>query len=293
MRSLVLACCLVTACDSLETRSNGELPEPQSVAVLPFQGEVSLPERDLLRTMVADRLRVRKVQVADSSWVDRRLTELGLLDDPKRFDVANLDVGLLCRALGVDGILVGRGFAESQFNVLLLFRHGLHGELEWLHQDGRTRWRAKHSSNQKGGLALRSGQVFTALAETETYGTSLGFILLVEAWLDRVLDTLPEWSGDRLRPAVAPPVASVETRYRLHGSKPGAGDEIVVEAKSEPGARLFFSLSERARNLPMVEIAPGSYRGSFIRVRGDDIDHETKARVGVRGRFVRSTGSDL
>jgi len=264
---------------------------PTSLAVLPFELAVAAPSRRAAAQVEAVRVAVH-ARLAGKAWlhleldeVDRRLTRAGL----DRGRAATASTQLLARVLDVDAVVRGRitGLAHLQGGVV--FRQAIEGELRLVDaRAGVELARVEHTESRAGGLLVDYEQSLEAVQETIDDSSDLGFVRLAERFAEEVTDALPPPP----EPArVVPPTVDevqVERVRRDGGPVPAgeplrSGDAVVVTARATPGLEAALDLAPGLAELPLVEEAPGRYRGAHDVVPGDVADGPP--RVHVTDRF--------
>ena len=279
--ALLLLAGLSGACSSLSSRYDAQLPRPQRIAVLPLSGDLPLRDLDLIREMLVGRLKVRNLVVLDNAWVDHVLSRESWLGDPDDFDAGRLDRAAVAEALGVDGVIAGQRFDARSVQLVLFFRRGLCGRLDWSQADGQERWFAEHAASTQGGLALESGQIVTAIRRTLEHGSSLQWQRLVESWLDTVLGSLPEFAANETEVPAAPVLDSI--RVQRDGSSK-SGRSVTVEVRGSPGLLMSFEADGFA-GTPLSEVQAGVYRARRV-LLPEDSEMGT-VTVRARDRFGR------
>ncbi len=269
-------------------RLNERVPPPRRIAVLPMAGEAAAKDRALIRSMLGQSLLVRNVSVVENAYVDRVLSEEGWMTDPGRFDPFLIPPAEVCRALGVEGIIIGTGFETEDREYFLYFRRGLQGRLMWWSGEGRLYWEADHCATRSGGVLIGSDQIITTISEHVENGTSLAFVEVVEEYLDEVLATLPEFDPEGLPRPVPPAITGIEVE-RIEEAAGEEGKRIRVTAKATAGSLVTFDLIPGPKNIPTIEVDPGRYTGIYARLPGDGVQADSKVRVRARSPDGRET----
>jgi hypothetical protein len=278
---LALLPALCGGCSSLVTDRRPEVPAPRVVAVLPFSGEADPATRALLRGFAASRLAEERVLVLEREWVDRVLAEGGYLGDPDDFRFARNEASSICERLGVDAVLAGDMIGYDKTELFVFHSRSLRLRLQLFARDGRRGWLAHHTVGARGGVALESGQVLTALQHELGYRASRERAALAWRLVEECFAASGGFDGGRLEPETRPAVARASARLE----RVGAREQIVVEAEGSPGAGARFDLGERVRGVPMHEHAPGRYRGLFERRAGDGLGARPAVRVELRDAY--------
>ncbi|MCA8958986.1 MAG: hypothetical protein KDC38_00675 [Planctomycetes bacterium] len=264
------------------------LAVPGRVAVLPVTGPAGPAERDYVRTLVRERLRVRNFAVIDNAYVDRVLSENGWLHDADEADGTllphlsdreeELDAATLCAALDVDGLVIGEDLRARDLNLLVVRCHGIDGRWHLRGANSSFAWRTHFSVRHWGGLLLQSGQLFSALGEQLRAGTRSAFRVLATEYCDELLDTIPMAAPESLDLPIAPEIFAVESHRR-------PGELLEVEVTATPRALVSYDLAPHLRGLPTREVIPGSYRGVHRVDSGERFPFDGVVRAHIRDRF--------
>lgn len=287
-RALLSAACLaLAACGGVHHAVRSELPQPATIAVLPFAGSADVGTREATRSLLNSRLAARGYRTAELPWIDRVMSERGWLRDPAKFTTTKLPIDDVVTALGVDAIVVGDDFDESSFNVLVLRRHSFGGALALQTKRG-AYWSATHSAGAYGGFALTSGQVFSELRAQGEHGTPMMTLALIDELVDDVVETVP--ARKNVAPVEPEPVvANVATTRE---AAPDGGTRLVVESTAPPGCTLWLDVLPTSRGIPMVALpnTNGRYRGTH-----DLPTNDTAASIVIRARtpFGRETRTEV
>lgn len=267
------------ACGGVHHTVRADVPQPRSIAVLPFAGDASPSLRAAARQLLTSRLLTRGYEVPETAWVDRVLSEHGWLRDPERAAPTPQPMPLadVLKALGTDAVAVGTELDESSFNILVLRRQSVGGRVAITDAQGREYWSADHGAATLGGFLLTSGQVFTELRAQGEHGTPMASLALTDEFVADIAGTVPERKVDA-RGTTPPPAIAAIRASRTRGSD---GERVVVEAEAPPGTSLRFELAPHLAGVPMAELPgqPGHYRGAQELPPGTAI-----ARVTVRAR---------
>lgn len=252
---------LLAGCGSVSHRLDPDVPQPTTVAVLPFTGPATPELRDAARQLLQSRLVQRGYRAPELAFVDRVLSERGWLRDPDHFTLPAAALREVLAALQVEAVLVGEELDESSFNVFLLRRHAVGGRLALRDAAGRASWSCDHGVSTFGGFLLTSGQVFAELRAQGEHGTPMASLALVDEFVQDVVGTIPLRTT---APAVAPPPRLGATEVGLADAADGQR-RIVVTTTVDGAATLRFDLPPLAHGIPMVAIPgdPRRHRGQL------------------------------
>lgn len=260
---------------------------PTSLAVLPFEVAVATPSPRAAAQVEAVRVAVHG-RLAGKAWlhleldeVDRRLARAGL----DRARAATASTQLLARLLDVDAVVRGRitGLAHLQGGVV--FRQAIEGELRLVDaRQGVELARVQHTESSAGGLLLDYSQSLEAVQATIDDSSDQGFVRLAERFAEAVAGALPPPP----EPARVTPPALDDVQVELQrrdGRRDGpllAGDAVVVTVRAAPGLEAALDLGPGLAEVPLVEEAPGRYRGTHDVAPGDVADGPPRVHVSDR-----------
>ncbi|HEX6813602.1 MAG TPA: hypothetical protein VF384_18430 [Planctomycetota bacterium] len=281
----LLACGLLAACAGLEVVRD-EWPLPQALALLPLQGEADPRLRTLCRALLRSGLQQYGLRVVETEHTDRILAEYGWLADPEQFAPDRIAVADACAALGVDALLVGTGFDEHRFNLLLLRRHAFAGSLLLRRPDGSAALQASGSATRTGGLLLQSGQVLDELRAQGEHGTPRASAALVDSFVDDLLAALPApGPAAAATAAMAVALLAVDPGIEQHGDE----SRLTVRGAVPPGTRVWLDLEPDLAGVPASE-----RQGTFSVAR--DVDPARippRFRLRARDGFGNSASVDV
>ncbi len=268
------------------------------VAVLPIEGALADRAKSTIRRHLGSFLQDRGYATLDADLLDSRLTREGLKPWEPRWLPADDRIAAIGLEIGVDAILVGHGFDESNLSAVFFFDRSFSGRIRILSaKTGRTLWSAEASEGHTGGLLLQSGQAIRAISDTlsksnEIVLEQLAVGLAMELVSDLPRNAKPVALGPR--PVVERVSVAPELRSSAAAQTLGAGDVLIVEAHGTAGGRGRAAVPGVAGSLPLVEQAPGVYRGS-MRIEAGSGVREGKVSVAIYdayGRASRPAASD-
>jgi len=251
------------ACAGVSSDLNREVPAPRTLAVLPVRGTLSFSDRELVRRRLEAGLSAAQLAVVENRWVDRVLSARGWMADPAEFTMSGLDPAQVCKALGVDGIVIPEGFRTSAVNIVVFYREGLGGQVRMVNSDGKLYWSADYFAGRSGGLLVGMGQLFTAVREQFETNARVAFPLRLEDYATAVLATLPHPDATQLPPIKRPKIEKLAVTGVGPESTIPAGTRITVDVSASPSALVTIDLAPGISRLPTVEHQPGRYRGIF------------------------------
>lgn len=255
---------------------------PRTLAVLPFEldsqdaGPRGALQAAALRAAVQHRIAALPWLHLELEEVDRLLARAGL--SPERAAAASYQT--LARVLGVDALLRGRVTKLSNLQGGVVFRQAIGAELRLV--DARTGVelaQVRHTEAKTGGLLLDRGQSVEAVQQTLDNTSDIGFVRLAERFAEEVVAVLPPPPS----PARVEPPALERVEARATGATPlGVAAEVEVQADGPPGLTGAFDLGHGIAEVPLVEEAPGRYRGWYRVATGDRADEPPSVHLGDR-----------
>ncbi|HKE00989.1 MAG TPA: hypothetical protein VKE69_08270 [Planctomycetota bacterium] len=253
---------------------------PATVAVLPLDGgDLSPRGRAIVRRLVGSALDVRNYRPLDDEFLDQQLALAGFQPWKPKWLPADADLAAFGRSVGVEALLVAEGFEDSRFNAGLFFRRGLTGRLRLLDvATAKSVWAAEVGASGTGGVLTGSGQIVKSFSETVEAGSELAFVRFASNIALDVMDALPpnqKPPAERERPRIEN--VAVQS---AQGAALQPDDFLRVEAQGTPRGRASASVGGGYVDYPLVEVAPGTYRGT-IRVYAGVGEGEAPATVAL------------
>jgi len=243
---------------------------PHSVAVLPFGSLAKTVSRKIdgkgiLRNTFHSYFRVLPFETLDTKEVDRILAANGLTDSPQINAAPAAKLGAL---LGVDAVIYGDIKSALNFTGGVYSITELNGTLKMVDvKTGEVLWQCKHFEKAIGGVVSTDSSELVSIIESqiENAKTSLAYTRCADVFTMKVLQTMPKITA--AVPAL-PQVRAVEVRPA--GKQVfGLFDTVEVVMTGDKGLPAFFDIGTLKENIPMAEVEPGVYRGTYLVSRGD------------------------
>jgi len=269
---------------------------PRTVAILPF-GPLAQPAskktdgRAILRSTFSSYFKALPFVCMHPEEVDRILEKNGLTDIAQ---INNASAATLGPLLHVDAVIYGDIKSAINFTGGVYSITELNGTLRMVDvKSGDVLWKCKYFEKAIGGvISPDSGELVSIIeSQIENAKASLAYTRCADAFSRKVLQTLPDVTV--IAPAL-PLIATVEIRpadrkiFTLF-------DTVEVIMKGDKGQPAFFDIGTLKENVPMSEISPGVYRGTYLVSRGDAAEDVCiVGKLGVSGLERQSVlpGSD-
>ena len=274
--ALALVALISTSCGKVrvdvhhETGKNWNYPE--TVAVLPFSYDSAIEDGNYTRSIL------RKVFLNYFSYLgynDLPLDTVDLKLEPvikTGVTINDISNGQLMKILGVDAVIRGHIINSTNFTAGIYAETSIEAKLEMI--DLRTiavLWDTKHMELASSGIGTLS-LVDMIHDQTENSNVDKAYHQVAESFALKILSKIPDPASLRHNEVRLPQIASVETNikgnYKLRPK-----DLIYVSMKGESGLVGHFDIGNFKTAMPMKEVSPGLYTGSYRVKNGDKIDN--------------------
>lgn len=264
---LALNACMTPELKMYQPKVSG--PLVKSVAVLPFSLEVKLDEAEHPETIFRQvfynyfsYLGYRDLAIED---VDHRLRQAGHTNP---LTINKLSHSELKQILGVDAVIIGRVIDANNFTGGIYAETRIKATLE-LHDlnTGNKIWELEHHEMELSGIA-QSTVVDMVQDQVDNSETRYAYFLSAEAFAIKALEQIPD-PAKGSHEIVRPPMI-----HQIHANiRPGhllqVGDRIDVTLVGAKGLSASFDIGSQRTRVPMKEIKPGKYVGSY-QIKGND-----------------------
>lgn len=264
-----LAALLLAGCSS-GARIDAEAmarEKPSTLAVVPFGLEDddelasarALAQVAAIEAAVAEQMAARTWFVLSPAEVQRRLRQAGL----DRGEASRASFQLLARTLGVDALVRGRIIELSNFVGGLLYSQAIDGDVRLVDgTSGEVLAAVRYEERSVGGVLTQSTVNLRSIRDTLDNSSDIGFMRLATRFAEHVARELPVPTGS---PTLAQP--GIESVQVDAPDRPLVeGDQVEVVVRASPG--LTVTASAGHSRVPLLEEAPGTYRGRFGISRG-------------------------
>lgn len=251
---------------------------PATLAVVPFaledDDELSsrraLAQVAAIEAALAGEVAGRSWLVLDPAEVERRLRRAGL----DRRQASRASYQLLARALGVDALLRGRILELSNFVGGVVYSQAIDGDVRLVDgTSGEVLAAVRHEERSIGGVLTQSTVNLRSIRDTLENSSDVGFVRLAASFAGEVARALPEPPGS---PSMAQPtIESIQVDAPARSLV--EGDRVEIAVRASPGLTVTASAGEG--RVPLLEEAPGTYRGRFGIGRGVQVSGPISAQA--------------
>jgi hypothetical protein len=273
--SLALSIFIFIGCGAVDLRvhhNNSNISmQPHSVAILPFTLEEPIHEdvspHDLFRDCFYNYFSFLGYVDLPLETIDEKLSQAGLTDKKK---ILELSPGKLREILGVDAVVRGRVLSASNFTGGVHAETSIKAKIDMLDlRTGDILWETEHTESAYSGILsptivqiiqdqmanVKVHQAYYKTAEIFSIGMMKGMPDPADSWTERI----------RL-----PKIVSIETNLKP-SQKLKPNDRIYVNLKGDPGLTGYFGIGSWKSDIPLKEIVPGLYTGTYTIKSSDEV----------------------
>jgi len=297
---VLFASFLLTGCtNTANLKTNNVLAEtdhPLTVAILPFSKEADIPAEEgpdwLLREVFFNYFSYEGYTDIPLDEVDRRLKVGGLttVEAIKQTPPSELQ-----KILGVDAIINGHILAANNFTggVYAETRIGATLIMTDL-RTGEQLWEVEHTEIESSGILQSSvvAIVQDQVANLEVYDA---YYKVAETFTNKVLEQIPDPASARMAGVKLPKIEKIQTNINQNKHF-ATHDTILVRIIGHPGLTAQFDIGSWKTGIPMKEVTPGRYEGSYEVKPEDYVDKaliigSLKNKKGFIGKKVYRSAS--
>jgi len=274
--SALLCCLFMVSCSSPKVQVSkflvNETASPKSVAILPFTLEESIKEKEkelphiIFREVFYNNFSYLGYNDMALDEVDQKLHHAGVQIE----NASKLRYRELRKILGVDAVIRGHILEANNFTGGLHAETLLHAKIEMMDlKTGNTLWEVDHTEMDYSGIAsptivdIIQEQVVNAKVDQAYHKNA-------EMFSQRIIAQIPDPSGKRLGEVQLPTISSIETNIHPN-QKLKPDDSIYVSMHGQPKLSATFDIGSWKTSIPMKEISPGLYTGSYVVKKGDKV----------------------
>jgi len=272
--SAVICCLVLASCSSPKVNVSKFLTSgenlPKSVAILPFTVEKTVKEKELphiiLREVFFNNFSYLGYNDMPLDEVDQKLHRAGVQIE----NASKLRYRELREILGVDAVIRGHILDANNFTGGFHAETMMHAKLDMMDlKTGNSLWEADHTEMAYSGIA--SPTIVDIIQEqVENAKVKLAYHKNAEMFSQRILAQIPDPAGKRLDEVRLPTISSMETNIHPD-QKLQPDDSIYVNLSGQPGLTATFDIGSWKTSIPMKEISPGIYTGSYLVRKGDEV----------------------
>ena len=271
---LALAALIITSCGKVKVDVHHETGKswnyPETVAVLPFSYDPAIEDGDYTRSIL------RKTFLNYFSYLgynDLPLNTIDLKLEPViKTDVAVKDIpnDQLMKILGVDAVIRGHIINSTNFTAGIYAETSIEASLEMIDlRTNKALWNTKHMELDSSGIGTLS-LVDMIKDQAKNSEAKAAYHQVAESFSMKVLAKIPDPASLRHNEISLPSIRSVEANIK--GNKLQPNDLIYVSMEGESALVGHFDIGSFKTRIPMKEVSPGLYTGSYRIKKGDLID---------------------
>jgi len=245
---------------------------PKSVAILPFSFDSTVEANKSTHSIL------RKTFFNYFSYLGYNDIPLNIVD--LKLDaimktgvtVDDISTSQLMKVLEVDAVIRGRVINSTNFTAGIYAETSIEAKLEMI--DLRTDailWNTEHNEIDSSGIATPS-LVDMIEDQADNSMTSESYHQIAETFALKILSKIPDPASLRHNEVRLPQIATVETNIKGN-QKLRPKDLIYVSIKGESDLVGHFDIGNFKTGIPMKEVSPGLYTGSYRVKKGDKIDN--------------------
>ena len=272
---MVMICCMVlVSCGAPKVHVSKYLENkaafPRSVAVLPFTMEKNIKEEEspnvIFRDVFFNNFSFLGYNDMPLDEVDQKLHHAGVQIE----NASKLRYHELRRILGVDAVVRGHLLEANNFTAGFHAETLIHAKLDMMDlQTGNSLWEVDHKEMAYSGIAsptivdIIQEQVANAKVKQAYYKNA-------EMFCQQILSQIPDPAANRAGEVHLPVITSIETNIQAN-KKLKPADSIYVSIRGQPGLTATFDIGSWRTSIPMKEISPGLYTGTYVVKIGDQV----------------------
>jgi hypothetical protein len=242
------------------------------VAILPFTLEDSLQEKEkefphiIFREVFFNNFSYLGYNDMALDEVDQKLHHAGVQIE----NASKLRYRELKEILGVDSVVLGHIIEANNFTGGLHAETLLRAKIEMIDLNtGNSLWEVDHTEMAYSGIA--SPTIVDIIQEqVENAKVTQAYQKNAEMFSQRIISQIPDPAGKRLEEVSLPTIASIETNIRPN-QKLKPDDSIYVSMRGQPKLNATFDIGSWKTSIPMKEVSPGLYTGSYVIKQEDKV----------------------
>jgi len=250
--------------------------QPKTVAILPFALDKPVPEenalQDLFRSCFYNYFSYLGYVDLPLENVDEKLKQEGYTTSR---EIMKLKPGELREILGVDAVVRGNILSANNFTGGIHAETSIKAKIEMLDlRTGDVLWETEHKEMAYSGILsptiveIIQDQMDNAKVHQAYYKTAEMFSVNM---MKEIPDPADTWNEEILLPKIISIQTNLKPNVKL---KPN--DRIYVNLKGDSGLSGYFDIGSWKTNIPLKEIVPGLYTGSYTIKTSD---HVTSALI--------------
>ena len=245
--------------------------QPHSVAILPFTLEAPDPEKvsphELFRDCFYNYFSYLGYVDLPLKTVDQKLSQAGLTDSSKILELSREE---LRKILGVDAVIRGRVLSASNFTGGIHAETSIKAKIDMLDlRTGDTLWETEHKEMAYSGI-LSPTIVDIIQDQMDNANVHQAYFKVAETFSVNMMKEIPDPADSWKENIRLPEITDIETNLKPN-LKLKPRDRIYVSLKGDPGLTGYFDIGSWKSNIPLKEIVPGLYTGSYTIKTSDKV----------------------
>ena len=280
---------------TIRQSSTNSSMQPRSVAILPFTLEEPAHEdvspHDLFRTCFYNYFSFLGYIDLPLETIDLKLSQAGLTDNKK---ILELSPEKLREILGVDAVIRGRVLSANNFTGGIHAETSIKAKIEMLDlRTGDILWGTEHKESTYSGI-LSPTIVEIIQDQMDNVKVHQAYFKTAEIFSISMMKEIPDPADNWTEEIRLPKITSIETNLKPN-LKLKPNDRIYVNLKGDPGLTGSFGIGSWKSNIPLKEIVPGLYTGSYTIKSSDDVSSSLivgalKNKNGLTGKKFYKNG---
>jgi hypothetical protein len=269
--------------------------QPRTVAILPFTLEELDSEKiaphELFRACFYNYFSYLGYVDLPLETVDQKLNQAGLTEAN---NILELSPEKLREILGVDAVIRGRVLSVSNFTGGIHAETSIKAKIDMLDlRTGDILWETEHREMTYSGI-LSPTIVEIIQDQMDNVKVDQAFFKAAEMFSLNIMKEIPDPADSWEEEIRLPKITSIETNLKP-SLKLNSNDRIYVNLKGDPGLTGYFDIGSWKSNVPLKEIVPGLYTGSYTIKASDDVSSSLiigtlKNKNGLAGKKFYKSG---
>ena len=272
---LALSTFILIGCGTVDLKirqSNTSISmQPRSVAILPFTLEEPVHEKvspnDLFRTCFYNYFSFLGYIDVPLEIIDLKLIKAGLTENKKILEVSPEK---LREILGVDAVIRGRVLSANNFTGGIHAETSIKAKIDMLDlRTGDVLWETEHKESTYSGI-LSPTIVEIIQDQIDNVKVHQAYFKTAEIFSISLMKEIPDPADKWTEKIRLPKITKIETNLKPN-LKLKPNDRIYVNLEGDPGLAGSFGIGSWKSSIPLKEIVPGLYTGSYTIKSSDDV----------------------
>ncbi len=270
LSSFILSGCGTVDLEIRQSNTNTAM-QPRSVAILPFTLEEPVHEKvspnDLFRTCFYNYFSFLGYVDIPLEIIDLKLNKAGLTENKKILDMSPEK---LREILGVDAVVRGRVLSANNFTGGIHAETSIKAKIDMLDlRTGDVIWETEHKESTYSGI-LSPTIVEIIQDQMDNVKVHQAYFKTAEIFSISLMKEIPDPADKWVEKIRLPKITKIETNLKP-SLKLKPNDRIYVNLEGDPGMAGSFGIGSWKSNIPLKEIVPGLYTGSYKIKSSDDV----------------------